>query len=48
MAFAEWWEDIAGFGAEQMTTMKAASYYSTLAMPRLRIISINGNYGLDL
>ena len=43
-AFAEGWTEIAGFSEEQQETMRAGGYYTTLALPGLRILSYNGNY----
>ena len=45
-AFVEMWRGLAGFGADQETTMKKMAYY-TMPIPgynKLRLLSINTNH----
>ena len=39
------WQELAGFGREQLETFQYAAYYTTLLQDGLRVISYNSNYG---
>ena len=42
---AKYYQDLSGFGEEQMETFHDAAYYSVLARPGLRVMGWNSNYG---
>ena len=45
-AFIDYWGPLAGFGEEQINTVRDGGYYTVLLRPGLRILSWNSNFGL--